>query len=100
MPDENSDLPGNAPDRSGAALLIIDMINDMEFEGGDEMLAHAMPAARAVSMRGYALHVPRDCVATRQAHEAEHVLEVIRCVLKADTRPSHELALDALLRAD
>ena len=36
-------LHGSAPDRSRVVMLIIDMINDMEFEGGDEMFEHALP---------------------------------------------------------
>ncbi len=28
-------LHGNAPDRSPAALLLVDVLNDMEFEGGE-----------------------------------------------------------------
>jgi nicotinamidase-related amidase len=40
------DLHGNAPDKSSAALLIIDMINDMEFPEGDQLMAYALPVAR------------------------------------------------------
>lgn len=32
----NEDLHGSAPDNAAAALLIIDMINDLEFEGAEE----------------------------------------------------------------
>src|SRR5690606_11241606 len=49
MPTRSADLHGNAPDKARAAVLIIDMINDMEFDGGREMLAHALPAARAIA---------------------------------------------------
>lgn len=35
------------PDRS--ALLIIDMLNDLDFEGGEELLEQAMPAATAIA---------------------------------------------------
>ncbi len=40
-----SDLHGNAPDDSPVVLLLIDVINDLEFPGGDELLASAMKAA-------------------------------------------------------
>lgn len=45
----NSDLHGNAPDNSPVALLLIDVINDLEFEGGEELLRHALPAARRIA---------------------------------------------------
>jgi nicotinamidase-related amidase len=41
MPAKNHDLHGNAPDRAAAALLIVDVINDMEFEGGEKLVTQA-----------------------------------------------------------
>lgn len=49
MPAKNQDLHGNAPDKSSVALLLIDVINDLEFEGGDRVLEHAVPMARAIA---------------------------------------------------
>ena len=49
MPVTGSDLHGNVPDNSGAALLLIDVINDFEFEGGEELLRHALPAGKAIA---------------------------------------------------
>ena len=46
---QNSDLHGSAPDRSPVALLLIDVINDLEFEGGEKLLRHALPAARRIA---------------------------------------------------
>jgi len=46
MPVKSTDLHGNAPDKAGAALLLIDVINDFEFEGGDKLLKLAMPMSR------------------------------------------------------
>jgi nicotinamidase-related amidase len=46
---QNSDLHGNAPDNSPAALLIIDMINDLEFEDGDKLIAPARAAAERIA---------------------------------------------------
>jgi nicotinamidase-related amidase len=51
MPEKNQDLHGNAPDRSLAALVIIDMINEMDFPGAEGM----MPSAVAVAERVAAL---------------------------------------------
>lgn len=48
MPAKNHDLHGNVPDSSCAALLIVDMINDLDWDGGDQVLEHALPAARNI----------------------------------------------------
>ena len=47
---KNNDLHGNAPDESDIALLLIDVINDLEFEGGEELLRAALPAARNIAL--------------------------------------------------
>lgn len=44
-PARNHDLHGNVPDESDVALLLIDVINDLEFEGGERLLAPALAAA-------------------------------------------------------
>jgi nicotinamidase-related amidase len=49
MPAKNEDLHGNAPDRSPVALVLIDVINDMEYPGGDRLLEHAIPVAERVA---------------------------------------------------
>jgi nicotinamidase-related amidase len=49
MPEKNSNLHGSVPDASCVALVIIDMINDLEFEGGDKLLEPALGAARAIA---------------------------------------------------
>ena len=43
MPATNADLHGNAPDKSAAALLLIDLINDLEFPEGDQLLGETLP---------------------------------------------------------
>jgi len=61
MPDLNSDLHGNAPDKSAVALMIIDMINDLEFSGGERLAEPAIEAARRTAelkARCQAVHVP------------------------------------------
>ncbi|HVJ22609.1 MAG TPA: isochorismatase family cysteine hydrolase [Burkholderiales bacterium] len=45
----SSDLHGNAPDQCAAALLLIDWINDLEFDGGDKLLPQALAAAKATA---------------------------------------------------
>src|SRR5438874_2265170 len=49
MPAKNPDLHGNVPEHSTVALLLIDVINDMEWPGGDQLLPHARKAAKAIS---------------------------------------------------
>ena len=48
MPAKNDDLHGNVPDDSSAVLIIIDMINDLEFPGGDKLLKFALPVAENI----------------------------------------------------
>jgi nicotinamidase-related amidase len=43
MPAKNEDLHGNAPDKAAVALLLIDLINDLEFPEGDQLLRHTLP---------------------------------------------------------
>jgi nicotinamidase-related amidase len=45
MPAKNDDLHGNVPDKADVALILIDVINDLEFEGGEALLQHALPMA-------------------------------------------------------
>ena len=57
----NPDLHGNAPDKSPVALILIDVINALDFEDGDELLKHALPMARniaALKRRTKALGIP------------------------------------------
>jgi nicotinamidase-related amidase len=61
MPAQNSDLHGNAPDKSDVALLLIDVINDLEFPESDQLLEFALPMARriaALKQRAKAAGVP------------------------------------------
>ena len=43
------DLNGNAPDGCALALLLIDVINDLEFDAGDRLLSQALPAAARIA---------------------------------------------------
>jgi nicotinamidase-related amidase len=49
MPTKNQDLHGNVPDQCSVALIMIDVINDMEFESGEALLKNALPAAKKLS---------------------------------------------------
>jgi hypothetical protein len=45
-PFKNEDLHGNVPDQCPVALVLIDVINDLDFSGGEKLLKSALPAAR------------------------------------------------------
>lgn len=49
MPARNQDLHGNAPDKADLALLLIDVINDLEFPEGEQLLQFALPMARNIA---------------------------------------------------
>src|SRR4051812_4182357 len=61
MPRESEDLHGSAPDKSNAALLLIDVINDFDFPEGEQLLELATPAGRniaALKQRAKAAGIP------------------------------------------
>jgi len=49
MPIKSKDLHGNVPDSAGAALLLIDVVNDFEFEDGDKLLELALPVGKQIA---------------------------------------------------
>jgi nicotinamidase-related amidase len=48
-PQASRNLHGNAPDKCAVALLLVDVINDMEFTGGDKLMRAAYPAAQELA---------------------------------------------------
>jgi nicotinamidase-related amidase len=60
-PSKDPDLHGNVPENSPVALLLIDVINDMSFEGAEALVRHAVPMARqiaALKRRARAAKIP------------------------------------------
>ncbi len=49
MPNAEGDLHGNVPHTCPVALVLIDVINDLEFPGADELFVRAMPAAERIA---------------------------------------------------
>jgi nicotinamidase-related amidase len=49
MPAKNEDLHGMVPESSDVALLLLDVINDLEWEGGDLLLPHALRMAEKLA---------------------------------------------------
>ena len=61
MPDKNQDLHGNVPENCTVALLLIDVINDLEFEGAEALAQAALPMAQriaALKLRAEAKGIP------------------------------------------
>lgn len=48
-PSKNRDLHGFVPDECSVALLLVDVINDLEFEGGAALLPHARRMAERIA---------------------------------------------------
>ncbi|HEY2158734.1 MAG TPA: isochorismatase family cysteine hydrolase [Isosphaeraceae bacterium] len=49
MPAKNPDLHGSAPDKADVALLLIDVINDLDFPEADDLLRYARPMADRIA---------------------------------------------------
>jgi len=49
MPVSSEDLHGSAPDKSNAALLLIDVISDFDFPEGEQLLRLAMPVGKNIA---------------------------------------------------
>jgi len=49
MPAKNEDLHGMVPDTSPVVLILLDVINDLEWEGGEQLLPHALPMAHRLA---------------------------------------------------
>src|SRR4051812_23296749 len=50
MPAKNSDLHGSAPDKSEVALLIVDVINDLDFPEAKQLLRYVPAMARRLAV--------------------------------------------------
>jgi nicotinamidase-related amidase len=49
-PNGPEDLHGNAPDQSEVAVVLVDVINDMDFPGGDKLAARARPLTDSLQL--------------------------------------------------
>jgi nicotinamidase-related amidase len=49
MPIKSDDLHGNAPDQCSTTVLLIDVINDFEFENGEQLLKLALPVGHNIA---------------------------------------------------
>jgi len=89
MPAKNEDLHGNVPDKSNVALLLIDVINDLEFESGEELLRHALPMAERLAelkRRAKAADVPVIYVNDNFGKWQSDFKKILEHCLKEDVR--------------
>ena len=62
-PKTPPDLHGNAPDQCAVALLLVDVINDLEFPGGTQLQRSAEPAARLLAdLKARAMRAGVPCI--------------------------------------
>jgi hypothetical protein len=45
----DSNFTGGEPEGARVALLLVDVMNDLEFDGGAALLEHALPMARTLA---------------------------------------------------
>ncbi|MDQ3557257.1 MAG: cysteine hydrolase [Gemmatimonadota bacterium] len=89
MADKDDDLHGNAPDTHSTVLLLVDVISDLEFPGGDALLAEALPMARrlaALKRRARELGVPVVYVNDNWGRWRSDLREMVRHCLEDDVR--------------
>jgi nicotinamidase-related amidase len=89
MPEKNADLHGNAPDSSPVALVIVDIINDLEFPGGAELRDQALAAAERIAelkRRAKALRIPVIYANDNFGRWRSDFREVVEHVLRDEVR--------------
>ena len=100
MPARNQDLHGSAPDKSEVALLLIDVINDLDFPEANQLLRFARPMARKLlrlKRRAKKAGVPVIYVNDNFGRWQSDFRRQVRHCLRGDSR-GHEIV--ALLQPD
>jgi nicotinamidase-related amidase len=83
------DRLNHAPDKAKTALLLIDVINDLEFQGGEKLLAHALPMAIALKelkRRSKAAGIPTIYVNDNFGRWRSDFARLVRHCLEQDVR--------------
>jgi nicotinamidase-related amidase len=94
VPARNPDLHGSVPEKSAVALLLIDVINDMDFEGSEALVRQAVPMAERIAAlkdRTKALGVPTVYVNDNFGRWQSDFRSVVRHCLE-DGVPGEETA--------
>jgi nicotinamidase-related amidase len=91
MASPHNERSNQAPDRAETVLLLIDVINDLEFEGGDKLLTQALPMAvslAALKRRAKAAGVPAIYVNDNFGRWRSDFAKLVRHCLEEDVRGS------------
>jgi nicotinamidase-related amidase len=89
MASAHKDRLNQAPDKSNTALLLIDVINDLEFDDGEQLLTHALPMAVALSAlkrRAKAAGIPAIYVNDNFGRWRSDFAKLVRHCLEQDVR--------------
>jgi nicotinamidase-related amidase len=89
MASAYTDRLNGVPDKAETALLLIDVINDLEFEGGDKLLTQALPMAvslAAVKRRVKAAGIPAIYVNDNFGRWRSDFAKLVRHCLEEDVR--------------
>jgi nicotinamidase-related amidase len=89
MASAYNDRLNHAPDKAETALLLIDVINDLEFDGGEQLLAQALPMAvslAALKRRAKAAGVPAIYVNDNFGRWRSDFAKLVRHCLEKDVR--------------
>ena len=93
-PHANSNLSGSAPDDCPVALLLIDVINDLQFPGYENLLRYAEPMARRIAglrRRANELKIPVIYVNDNFGHwRSDFSVQVRHCL--EDQVPGRQIA--------
>jgi nicotinamidase-related amidase len=85
----NPDRLNHAPDKSDTALLLIDVVNDLEFDGGEKLLRHAVPMAASLARlkrRAKAAGVPAIYANDNFGKWRSDFTKLVRYCLESDVR--------------
>jgi nicotinamidase-related amidase len=85
----HNDRLNHAPDKAETALLLIDVINDLEFDGGEQLLTHALPMAvalAALKCRAKAAGIPAIYVNDNFGRWRSDFAKLVRHCLEQDVR--------------
>ncbi len=100
MTKKSPDLHGNAPDNSKVALLLVDVINDLDFEGGELLVEPAEAAAKRIASlkeRARESGIPAIYVNDNFGKWRSDFKKLVTHVIEDDTRGR---AIAELLRPD
>jgi nicotinamidase-related amidase len=93
-PAKNADLHGNVPENSPVALLLIDVINDLTFEGSEPLVRQALPMAKrlaALKQRTRAAGIPAIYINDNFGRWQSDFRKVVKHCLEEDV-PGREIA--------